>query len=106
MQDGWTPLYIAAQNGHVQIVKALLRSGAAQVDVIDKVDQNTYVLLDLLRRVSPQPSYNVIFSFTFTALQEGNTPLIVASKYGQTAVAELLLLGGADYFIRNAVSYD
>lgn len=35
--------------------------------------------------------------------QDGNTPLIVASKYGQTAVAELLLLGGADYFVRNNV---
>jgi hypothetical protein len=35
--------------------------------------------------------------------QEGNTALMVASKYGQAAVAELLLLAGADYFLRNQV---
>jgi hypothetical protein len=29
---------------------------------------------------------------------------MVASKYGQVAVAELLLLAGADYFLRNKVS--
>ena len=37
MQDGWTPLYIAAQNGHVNIVKALIKLGKADVDPIDKV---------------------------------------------------------------------
>jgi ankyrin repeat protein len=37
-------------------------------------------------------------------VQEGNTALMVASKYGQAAVAELLLLAGADYFMRNKVS--
>lgn len=40
----------------------------------------------------------------FDHLQEGCTALIVASRYGQTAVAEILLLAGADYFVRNDVS--
>lgn len=40
----------------------------------------------------------------FCCVQEGNTALMVASKYGQVAVAELLLLAGADYFLRNKVS--
>ena len=36
-QDGWTPLYIAAQNGHVAVVKALIKLGGAKVDIVDNV---------------------------------------------------------------------
>jgi hypothetical protein len=36
-QDGWTPLYIAAQNGHSAVVKALIKAGRADVDTVDKV---------------------------------------------------------------------
>ena len=36
-QDGWTPLYIAAQNGHVAVVKALIKLGGAKVDIVDHV---------------------------------------------------------------------
>lgn len=37
LQDGWTPLYIAAQNGHVAVVKALIKLGGAKVDIVDHV---------------------------------------------------------------------
>ena len=28
LQDGWTPLVIASQNGHFEIVKSLIEAGA------------------------------------------------------------------------------
>ena len=35
MKDGRTPLYIAAQNGHEQIVEILLEKGNPNVDLAD-----------------------------------------------------------------------
>ena len=28
LQDGWTPLVLASQNGHLEIVKSLIEAGA------------------------------------------------------------------------------
>ena len=28
LQDGWTPLVIASENGHLEIVKSLIEAGA------------------------------------------------------------------------------
>jgi ankyrin repeat protein len=46
LQDGWTSLYVAAQNGHDQVVKTLIKAGAAKVDLPDKVSYScNYALL-------------------------------------------------------------
>ena len=37
LKDGTTPFYIAAQNGHEQIVQILLDKGRANVDLADEV---------------------------------------------------------------------
>ena len=37
MKDGKTPLFVAAQNGHKQIVQILLKKGKANVDLADQV---------------------------------------------------------------------
>ena len=36
MQDGWTPLFRAAKNGHLEVIKVLIKRGA-QVQHQDKV---------------------------------------------------------------------
>ena len=36
MQDEWTPLHLAAQNGHVEVVDTLIKSGA-DISVVEKV---------------------------------------------------------------------
>ena len=38
LQDGHTPLQVAALKGHLKVVKTLLAAGAA-VDAMDKVDR-------------------------------------------------------------------
>lgn len=35
--DGWTPLYVAVQNGHTEIVKVLVNSPKIAVDLPDEV---------------------------------------------------------------------
>ena len=42
-QNGWTPLYLAAFNGHEGVVRLLLDSKAA-VDIADKVGGVIWVL--------------------------------------------------------------
>ena len=42
-QDGTTPLYIAALNGHIEVLKYLVSCGAV-IDKADKVSMNVIVM--------------------------------------------------------------
>ena len=42
VKDGTTPLFIAAQNGHEQIVQILLEKGGPNVDLAMKVFSHEY----------------------------------------------------------------
>ena len=80
---GATPLYIAAENGHEQIVEILLEKGKPNVDLADKV-----ILLIL---------FLFFFSFSFFYffnVKYGATPLYVAAENGYEKIVQILLEKG------------
>ena len=41
LQNGWSPLLVAAENGHLEITKILLKNNA-RVDVFDEVKNKSF----------------------------------------------------------------
>ena len=42
LQDGRSPLYMASQQGHLDVVKTLIEAGA-NINQVDKVSTHTYI---------------------------------------------------------------
>lgn len=79
LKDGFAPLGMAAQQGHLQTVQSLLQAGA-NINHQAKVNSN-------------QGNNNHIHCYP--SLQNGSTALLVSSVKGHSNVVKLLLQAGA-----------
>merc|ERR1712029_847480 len=100
--DGFTPLMLAVQNGHVQIVQALLKK-AANTEVVSQ----TLGWTPLVLGISYGHTEVVKVLLEAGANHEngdknGKTPLMLASLYGHLGVVKQLLAAGADYLKEDA----
>jgi ankyrin repeat protein len=95
LQNGYTALLWAAENGHIEVVRILIAAGAT-LQVLDKVrvPDHAFIALQL-------SNYN---SYRCGAGQDGRTALMLASLKGHEEVVELLLAAGADLHLQNNVS--
>lgn len=92
-----TPLWIAAQQGHADVVRMLLMRGAS-IDATDNVDRRTPLLqaaqeghTEVVRALLEHGA-----DIEARNASNGATPLFVASARGHAEVVKLLLDAGAD----------
>ena len=87
VKDRTTPLFIAAQEGHEQIVQILLEKGA-------KADLAEKVILLIVFLFSFSFSFQFFIFLFFFNVKNGATPLYVAAFKGYEQIVQLLLEKG------------
>ncbi|XP_071085279.1 uncharacterized protein [Haliotis cracherodii] len=83
---GVTPLFVAAENGHMKVFKLLLEKGAAM---------NTQIKSRIVSLTNPRNEGRALVK-QLNVSDEGFTPLHVASYEGQYDIVNLLITEGAD----------
>lgn len=92
----FTPLFYAAENGNVAIIRYLVQDAKARIDEVDtngntalfySVDRGDYQTVQELLDLGANPN---------KANRQGTTPLMQAMREGHGPVAELLLEAKAD----------
>jgi len=93
---GLTPLHLAAERGHIEVMKSLLAAGA---DVLAK-DDDHWTPLHFAARDGRKDAAALLLEnhadVNARAKSDRWTPLLLAAFNNQLAVAELLLSNGAD----------
>lgn len=112
---GWSPLLVAAQKGHIEIVEILLKNNARS-DVFEEVSLwiywniNTLLKLDLIYKNGKSALHlaseyghcdvvNLLLKqklFINAKTKNGFTPLHLACQNGHTELVKLLLNNGSD----------
>ena len=89
LEDGATPLFIAAQNGHEQIVQLLLKKGKANIDLLDKVLLFIFIFILFL--------FHFFFIYFLLNLKDRTTPLYIAAQNGHEQIVQILLEKGKSH---------
>jgi ankyrin repeat protein len=99
--DGTTPLSMAAQNGHADVVSSPLSIFIIAVSILDRYKHLTYLDLPCLYLMHLDPHYQVVLLIEAKAdvsqakTSDGSTPLLLAAQGGHADCLTLLLLADA-----------
>ena len=85
LQDGASPLFIASQEGHSEVVDVLLKNGADINQPMNVGRGLTYIWYT-----------HSVCSSLIPLTQDGATPLYVASENGHSDTVNTLIRNGAD----------
>lgn len=97
LENGDSPLYLAANNGRIRMVRLLLRHGANA----EQVDSNSWGPIHIAAQeghfaiVEALLNSKVGNKLLDAPLQDGKTPLVIAAKNGHVEIVKLLLSYGA-----------
>ncbi|KAL3086864.1 hypothetical protein niasHT_030943 [Heterodera trifolii] len=94
---GSTPLLLACENGHLDIVELLVEKGGADFEIADSADGDTPLMCAVMERNLPIIDYLVKKgASTDRTNKKGISPLHYAAKIGTFEVCKLLLASGAN----------
>lgn len=88
LQDGGTPLFVAAQCGRLLVAQLLVRHGA-RIDAVMNVTLSFYYFLTISNFTNSNKT-------VFVLLKDGATPLFVASQNGHLPLVRFLIAKGAN----------
>ena len=97
IKDGWTPLLIAAQQGHLEVVRCLIEEGKVNVNQALTTGETP---LHVAVQNSHEAVVKLLIESGAVVNQQANngwTPLLIAAQQGHTEVVRLLIeVGKAD----------
>lgn len=97
-QQGGSPLYIASQQGNLEVVQVLLEYGAS-VNLVN--DVSCFFFLTTV--YSSHLMYVLASDFVNLQDEQHDSALIIACQYGYSAIARVLLDQGATINYQNQV---
>ena len=97
MQDGWSPLHIAAHNGHLDVVKHLLSVGADKDKALPVIRFGMSVHTNAHERTS-------LRSAVLNACVRGGLLLLISSLGGHDIIMKLITVSFARTQVRSLVS--
>ncbi|KAL3106750.1 hypothetical protein niasHT_017805 [Heterodera trifolii] len=94
---GSTPLHLACENGHLDIVELLVEKGGADFEIADSVDGDTPLMCAVMERDLAIIGYLIKKgASTDRTNKKGISPLHYAAKIGTFDVCKLLMSSGAN----------